>query len=232
MSLSAQPYVFQQIGLDSGALTILGRVIHRFQEPGEYRGVCLRSGQRAGVFHLKVEKGLSINQVNIDLATILGPATPASGDCGCHSAGLTSGDPSFTVAAGGYAVFHVSGGPGGFDVHVGAAAIAPPENREFDSAKLQNGDLFAATILRPGLYSVSNLAAKGGSPMELNVEYPPAQKKAFTPAAPVRIKTSGQGFDPKGVVKLVSPQTCIFVCESASRIKIELKHPYDSPAAK
>ena len=33
--------IFTQIGLDSGALTQLGSVVHPVPEPGEYRGVVL-----------------------------------------------------------------------------------------------------------------------------------------------------------------------------------------------
>lgn len=227
MSIAVQPYLFHQIGLDSGSLTILGSIVHSFAEPGEYRGVCLRGDRRVGVFYLKVEKGLATNQVNIDLAAL--DASPAD-SCRCAEA-AAGGAGRFVLGANGYAVFHVSGGPGGFAVHVGRAADAPPEHREFDSVKLQKGDLFAATILRPGVYAVSNLAHKAAS-LELDVAYPRAEKKPFQPPAAVRIKSSERGFDPPGRAEIIAMQGCIFACAAPSRIKIELKRPYDPPTSK
>jgi hypothetical protein len=227
VSSAVQPYLFHQIGLDSGSLTMLGTIVHRFAEPGEYRGVSLRTDKHDAVFYLTVEKGLATNQVNIDLAT-LQQSSPTS--CGCAAG--TGSEGRFVLGANGYAVFHVSGGPGGFAVHVGPAADSPPEHREFDSVKLQNGDLFAATILRPGIYTASNLAQPKSAPVELNVAYPRSEKKPFQPPAAIRVKATARGFHPEGRVELFAMQGCIFVCEAPSRIKIELKQPHDPPPRK
>jgi hypothetical protein len=228
VSTSVQPYLFQQIGLDSGSLTILGRVIHRFDEPGEFRGVCSRHDQRAGAFYLKVDKGSAIKQVNIDLATL---QSHSSKPCDCEGTGIS--DKTFLLAAGGYAVFHVSGGPGGFSVRVEVAAgSSSSDAREFDSVELRKGDLFAATILRPGLYTVSNLAAKRGATVEVSVAYPHGEKKPFVPPPPVQIKSTERGFDSRGRVELLAAQGCVFVCEAVSRIRMELTEPYDPPAGR
>jgi len=220
---AAAPFLFHQLGLDSGALTILGAIVHRFTTPGEYRGVSLRADKRDAVFFVTVEKGLAANQVNIDLATLQAPSDPS---CGCVAAGA---ERRFTVGANGYGVFHVSGGPGGFAVHLGLAAEAPPEHREFDSVKLRNGDLFAATILRPGVYKVSNLAQAKSEGLRIDVAYPRASQKPFQPPPPIRIKATERGFDPGGRAELMATQGCIFVCEATSRIKIELQKAHDPP---
>ncbi|MDE3179027.1 MAG: hypothetical protein KGM47_05135, partial [Acidobacteriota bacterium] len=151
MNAAAQAYLFKQTDLDSGSLTMLGAIVHQFAEPGEYRGVSLRNNQRDAVFYLKVEAGSAVNQVNIDLATLAdGPGGQSPCGCGPSGAGAVQ---SFLVGAKGHAVFHVSGGPGGFALHVGRSA-QEPQPREFDSIELKDGDLFTATFLRPGVYSV------------------------------------------------------------------------------
>jgi len=224
---AAQPYLFNQLGLDSGSLTMLGTIVHQMSEPGEYRGVSLRNDQREAVFYVTVEKGSAINQVNIDLATLAEPSGQAS-TCGCASS--QAGTRHFTLAAKGYALYHVSGGPGGFALHVGPSAETP-QPREFDSVELKGGDLFVATLLRPGIYSVRNLALKGPAKAvgEIDVAYPARGKTAYQPPQAIRVESTADGFRP-GKIKLHALQGCIFVCQTPSRIKIELTRPHDPPS--
>lgn len=227
MNAAAQPYLFKQVGLDSGSLTMLGTIVHQFVEPGDYRGVSLRNNQRDAVFYLKVEAGSPVNQVNIDLATLAnGPEQPPS--CACKAEG--GGVRNFLLGAKGHAVFHVSGGPGGYALHVGSSA-QEPQPREFDSIELKGGDLFAATFLRPGVYSVKNLASKERSKagLEIDVVYPRAGKTPYQPPQAVRIECLREGFRP-GKLELQALQGCIFVCQVAARIKAELLRPHEPPA--
>ncbi len=225
MSIASNPYLFTQSGLDSGALTMLGSIVHRFNEPGEYRGISLRQNVFEAVFYLTVERDRAVNQVNIDLATL--HQTPSSDCCAC---GKNHGSPSrghFVLGEQGYAVFHVSAGPGGYAVRVGHAA-KEPERKEFDSAELKNGDLFAATILRPGRYSVKNLVQGGAAPGEIHVTYPPIGTTPHRAAAPVRIECTETGFSPSSV-EITATQGCIVVPQIPSRVKIELVTPFDPP---
>lgn len=228
MNAAAQSHLFKQTGIDSGSLTMLGAIVHQFAEPGEYRGVSLRNDRRDAVFYLKVEEGSAVNQVNIDLASLAGGSAQASSCCG---KGVAGGARSFTLSAKGRAVFHVSEGPGGYALHIGKSS-SEPSPREFDSLELKGGDLFAATFVRPGNYTVINVASKqpAKSSLEVDVAYPRAGEKAYQPPQPVRIECSREGFRPGGKVKLQALQGCIFVCEVEARITAELLKPHDPPA--
>lgn len=230
MNAAAQSYLFEQTGFDSGSLTLAGAIVHQFAEPGEYRGVSLRNDRRDAVFYLKVEDGSAVNQVNIDLAALAENPKETSSCCGKGAAG---GAKSFTLGLKGRAVFHVSGGSGGYALHIGKSSPEPAP-REFDSLELKGGDLFAATFVRPGTYSVKNLASKGAakSILEVDVAYPRAGETAYQPPQPVRIECSREGFHPAGKVKLQALQGCIFVCDAAARITAELLKPHDPPAEK
>ncbi|MGH9375980.1 MAG: hypothetical protein ACRD22_12885 [Terriglobia bacterium] len=228
MNAAAQPHLFKQTGLDSGSLTMLGAIVHQFAEPGDYRGVSLRNNQRDAVFYLKVEEGSPVNQVNIDL-TMLASGPEQASSCGCKSGG--AGAQNFLLGAKGHAVFHVSGGPGGYALHIGRSA-QEPQPREFDSIELKGGDLFAVTFLRPGVYSVRNLASKERSKasLEIDVAYPQAGKTPYQPPQALRIECVREGFRPGGKAELQALQGCIFVCQAAARIKAELVRPHEPPA--
>jgi hypothetical protein len=159
-------HLFTQTSLDSGSLTMLGAVIHNFPEAGEYFGTVFRGSQTVASFRLTVDKESPAMQVNIDLATLhLPPPEP----CDCK-AGPHDQEHHFVVNPKGYAVFHVSRGAGGFAVRVGKVP-GEYETKFFDSRELREGDLFAATLIRPGTYSVTNV--KTGARGEVVVAYPP-----------------------------------------------------------
>lgn len=167
--------VFTQTTLDSGALTMLGVVIHSFPEPGEYQGTASRGERDVGEFYLRVDKESGAMQVDVDLATL---DQPSAEPCECKS-GRHERGRHYVVNPKGYAVFHVSRGLGGYAVRVGRveqdsyAAV-------FDSREIGEGDLFAATLVRPGTYSVTNL--KSGAKGEIVVTYPPkVGKERYSP---------------------------------------------------
>ena len=224
MNIAPHPYLFAQTGLDSGALTMLGTVVRQITEPGEYRGTTAAVGRAASVFYLTVGKEPGINQVNIDLAALSAPAAAPSG---CHCGTAQGGGNHFVLGAHGHAVFHVSGGVGGYAVRLGRAS-ATPQAKEFDSTSLMGGDLFAATILRPGNYTVRNSAQAKAKPALLAVRYPRPGKTAYVPPRPVRIDCTEEGFsEPR--IEITAMQGCLFVCKAASRITIELIEPFGPP---
>ena len=142
-------HLFTQTSLDSGSLTMLGAVIHNFSEPGQYLGTVLWRDEAVGSFHLTVDKECPEMQVNIDLATLHRAASERR----------ESERKRFVVKAGGYAIFHVSHGAGGYTVRVGKLG-QEREAKLFDSHELNEGDLFAATLIRPGVSSVTNVNTK------------------------------------------------------------------------
>ena len=159
MNLTFDRNLFTDAGLDSGSLTMLGSAIHTFREAGNYKGTVRRGDNILSTFYLFADKNSAIAQVNIDLAELTKPeADPASAKC-CHD--HYRDEHRFTLNPRGYAVFHVSSGPGGYYVHVEKVIEGKDsEQRVFDSRKLSESDVFSAVIIRAGTYSVTNLLTK------------------------------------------------------------------------
>jgi hypothetical protein len=221
MNLTFDRNLFTQIGLDSGSLTMLGAVIHSFQEPGDYRGSVRKDGETLAAFQISVDKNSPVAQVNIDLSTLTKSDPVASTDrCGCEGT-----EHGFSVNPKGYAVFHVTGGAGGYDVHVRKAS-EDPNTKVFDSRKLSDGDIFSAIIIRPGTYQVTNVL--GSARAEVEVSYPEIGETAYRPPPPVRVQTTSQSFEPSRI-KLKPGQGLLFECKYPSRIRIELIKPNDGP---
>jgi hypothetical protein len=219
MNMTFDRNLFAQIGLDSGSLTMLGAVIHSFREPGEYRGSVDTEDEGQAVFYISVDKESPVAQVNIDLSTL---AQPSETDekCGCEGS-----QNRFSVNPKGYAVFHVSGGSGGYHVHV-RRARENSEEKIFDSRNLDDGDIFSAVILRPGTYAVTNAHTKARA--QIVVPYPRIGETAYRPPAPVRIEVTREHFEPRRL-ELQPGQGLLFDCKTPSRIKIELEKPDDGP---
>ena len=219
MTTSFDSNLFSQTDLDSGALTLLGVVVHSFREPGEYRGVVRRGTEPEAAFYISADSHSAVAQVNIDLATLAQSAGDSSG-CGC------GGEPNrFVVHPKGHAVFHVSGGAGGYNVHVRKAE----EDRKtaiFDSRELGEGDVFSAALLRPGTYAVSNQVTMAKA--QAVVSYPVAGKTAYRPPAPVVVECDGRDIKPHHI-ELQPGQGLNFHLKAKSRIKIELVEPDDGP---
>lgn len=218
MNLTFDQNLFTQFGLDSGSLTILGSVIHSFQKPGEYRGSVHKAGGEQAVFYITVDKNSSAAHVNIDLASLREYSDTTQKEC-CDD----SKENHFTVNPKGYVVFHVSRGNGGFSVHV-RLAVEDPKEKVFNSQELDDGDIFSATIIRPGTYSVVNRRAKA----EVVVSYPESGKTAYRPPAPVRVQVSPGGFEPARI-ELKPGQGLVFEVKGSARIVIKLVKADDGP---
>ncbi|MFZ0662890.1 MAG: hypothetical protein WAM66_09380 [Acidobacteriaceae bacterium] len=236
MKLTFDRNLFTQIGLDSGSLTMLAGVTHRFLEPGQYRGVVYKGKDSIGDFYINVDKNSPVAQANIDLAAFeASPSVPdASGsssspgsDCSCQGKGTATAGTKFELNPKGYAVFHVTEGAGGYAVRVGKAAEDPKQQNQFDSHELKSEDIFSGVILRPGTYSSTNaLGSKGKG--KITVSYPQAGKTAYHPPNPVTVKCSERGFEPDHV-EIQPGQAVVFHVAAPARIKVELVKADDGP---
>lgn len=213
-------HMFTQIGLDSGALTILGAVVHNFPERGAYRGVVLRNDRIETTFYLMVDENSPASQVHIDLARLNDLPSKA-----CCTSDHPEPGPHFVVNPKGYAVFYVSSGAGGYAVHVGTID-AGPKPKSFDSRELREGDLFSATLLRPGKYVVTNV--KTESKLEIEVAYPRMGKTAYSPPDPIKIECTSDGIRAEHT-KLRPAQGQLYHFKTPSRIIIDLVEPNDGP---
>jgi hypothetical protein len=208
-----------RVGLDSGALSVLGAVVHRFEEPGDYRGTVRRGDAIERVFYLSVDKESPVAAADIDLAVLAGSQTEAEACC------PEDKEPRFSVNPRGYVVFRVSGGPGDYSVNLRRAD--PSEKTPvFNSARLDSGAIFTARLLRPGLYSVTNALAKARA--ELTVAYPPVAFSGYRPPEPMRVEVTERGFKPERIA-LQSAQGLIFDCHAPARIVIALEKADDGP---
>jgi hypothetical protein len=210
-----------QVGADSGALTMLATVAHRFREPGDYVGAVMRGEEEVGSFRLRADGSSPAMQVNVDLAA-LGPE-PRRGedDCACRS---EDGNSGFVVNPSGYALFHVSRGTGGYWVRVGRGG----EEKEsaFDSTRLVDEDLFMLTLIRPGTYSMRNAASKASG--EIVVPYPKPAKELYRPPAAVDIACTDKAFRPARP-KVHPGQGVVWRFTTPGRIELDLIKPDDGP---
>jgi hypothetical protein len=210
------------VGLDSGALTLLGAVAHRFETPGEYRGTVRRGSSIERVFYLSVDKESPVAAADIDLATLAGSQTPAGDKC-CPQ----EKEPRFSVNPRGYAVFRISGGRGGYSVNL-RRADADEKTPVFNSTRLEGGAVFSARILRPGHYSVLNQLTDARA--ELSVAYPPEAFSGYRPPDPLRVELTERGFNPQRIA-LRAAQGLLFNCHAPARIAIALERADDGPRA-
>jgi hypothetical protein len=204
--------IFSQIGLDSAALGLLGSVVHRFDEPGRYVGVTMVGDASQSDYDLVVEADAP-PAVQIDLAAI--GRRGSKGDC-CSEG---SDRPTFRVAPGGYVSFFVGRGRERWATVVGDPAQRTPA---FDSRALGSGDLFAGTVLRPGVYRVTNILGSGST--ELVVRPVKSGSEPYRPANAVRTKMGATAG--RKSVQLGQAQGVIFEASTNARIVIELVDPF------
>jgi hypothetical protein len=171
---------------------------------------------------VSVDSSSPIAQATIDLARADadGSEHAAGCDCGCR-------DPrTFVVHPRGYAVFHVSGGSGGFWVNV-RRADEDPDLPAYDTRRLHPGDIFAGVLMRPGRYSLRNELSKA-PPTEITVPYPTVGKSAYQPPAPLDIDC-GKAIKPRKL-RLQPLQGLNVHIVDPARVRIELVEPNDGPA--
>ena len=209
--MTIDPYFFLQTGLDSGALTMLGVVVHQLEEPGEYRGSVSGGDGPQAEFFVTADPDSAVAQATIDLATV---GRERGEKC----------EQRVTVHPKGYVVLRVSGGTGGHRVHL-RRNDEDRERRAYDTAELQPGDTFSGVVLRPGRYSMANVLS--GARGELTVRYPEVGKEAFRPPAPVEAEV-GESISPERI-ELWPTQGINFHVVAPARVRIELLEPDDGP---
>jgi hypothetical protein len=208
-------FIFSQTNVDSGSLTVLASVVHRFSEPGEYFGKIKRGENEVGQFKIIVEHSPTMqSNVKIDLKTLEAPPSEQSKNTECSC---------FNLVQGGYALFFVSTGAGGYNIE-----ITKPENegkKAFDNRELMNQDMFVASLLRPGTYRITNTLTKAEA--ELKIVYPQIGKTQRQSQS-IQVECNEKSINPSKIT--VNPgQGVVFSFKVPSRIKIELVTPEDKP---
>lgn len=209
-------FIFSQTNLDSGSLTVLASVVHRFPEKGVYYGKIRRSDNLVGQFKILVEQTPeSQPSVKIDLKVLELPISQQtqSENCNC-----------FTINPIGYALFMVSTGAGGYVLEIEKSGDECGK-KVFDNRDLSAEDMFVATLMRPGAYRIVNTLTKAEA--KLRVVYPEIGK---TPrfSQSVKVECTEKAITPSQIV--VNPaQGLVFCFKVPSRIKIDLVEAEDRP---
>jgi hypothetical protein len=206
--------LLDQVNLDTASLTTAIDIIHKFDEPGEYNGEITRNERNVGQFRLVVSENYSNKQANIDLKALDLP----SGHQSCCN------DKKFTLAPGGFCIFNVSEGMGGYSVDVYQSS-EHPNARPFHSSELMEGDMVTATIMRPGVYEAVNV--KNKTKLEIVVPYPKRSDKNLV-LKPVTVECTDKAIKPDKIT-LDPGNGLIFSILTSARITIGLKKPINRP---
>lgn len=214
MKARINTFAFRTTAIESASLGVLGTVAHRLDSKGEFRGVVYKGEIVVATFDLTVSPDATSMQADVDLAKL-------------GSRGRARRDGfRYSVQPEGYLLLYVSEGAGGYHVVV----EAPGEERAvviFDSRKLNTGDLFVVTLLRPGRYEMRGDGVEGTG--SIRVTYPEPARVPYVPGDVVRIATSTDGFDPSSVT--VGPAQGVVFDVGAENVAlvVDCKEPDDGP---
>ncbi|MGZ8185993.1 MAG: hypothetical protein ACXWTL_06080 [Methylobacter sp.] len=198
--------------LDSGALGMLAMVIHQFYTPGHYRVNIMEEGLAVSSTEFVVDDQSDVMQLDIDLAQAVKKKNARPEECGCK----TGKHRVQKVSPKGYVLFHASS-KGGYSV-----VVSNNEDKViFDSMKLDDGDLFAVSLLEPATYSMTNVL--GSATGEIIVSLTPEAARNLKTLETRYIEVNQRVFDPE-CIELTSSQGLVFRIKNSSRIVIEKKH--------
>lgn len=205
--------LFKTTTFDSGALGMLGMVLHQFRSAGNYRAAIMEDGRPVTDVDFEVNEKSEVMQLDIDLAQAVRNAKTRPEDCRCKS----HMQGTMVVSTKGYVLFHASLGDG-YSVTVSKAG----EKVVFDSTKLGIDDLFAVSLLEPATYSMRNTI--GSAAGEIIVSLTPKMAKQIKNLETRYIDVNEKKFSPERI-ELTSSQGLVFRIRDTARILIEKKSP-------
>ncbi|MBE0690691.1 MAG: hypothetical protein IH587_11280 [Anaerolineae bacterium] len=201
--------IFSARPLDSSALTVLATLIHRFPEPGSFELLIRRNDKIVHRAPVRVVKADATYQIDVNMT-----ALDDGGDDCC------SGEKSeYVLNAGGGMTFHATQGLSAYSVSI--AQIDEREKRTLlDSREvIPAGDLFAVTLVRPGLYKVS----AGDASAEIRVGMP-KMGSGFRADEATLVDVGRAGLRTKSS-RILAGQTIVFQMSVPGRIRVELTEP-------
>jgi hypothetical protein len=223
--------VFAQRPYDSGALTVLTTLLHRFTEPGDYDVAVRSPGQRDRRLRLRVVTDSAPAQINIDLAAL----GQSAGEPGC-----CPGEADYKLQTNGVVGFYASQGVAAYSVQVKRSDMREKKLILDSASQIPAGDLFAVTLVRPGAYKVADTLG-GKHEAVIQVVAPPVPKPEsgprppelssrarlrYRPDQPTTVTFDKNGFSSKEV-KIYSGQTAVFFCQAPARLRVELAKGVD-----
>lgn len=216
MKARVNTFAVQQSCLQSSALGVLGSIAHPIGKPGDFTGRVMQGKTQVAEFSLHADPDVDATQATIDLARIAGPPL----------VGQPYKVHKYSVNSDGYLMLFVSEGPGGFWVQL----LSHGKDRQalaFDSRRLKPGDLFIATLIRPGTHQAKMPKAVAA----IRIRAPEASDKPFQPPPPAGMTCTKTGFVPKRL-EVYATQGIVFNFEITSGVQIDLIKPATTRGAK
>lgn len=213
--------IFTQTRFQSNVLSQLGFIVHQYKESGRYQADVSRHGKPMYSFQIDVCKNHKKPQFSADLAALDksirgGNERSAAKECCCEPH-----DSVFELLEGGFGLFYVGSGSGGYSVCT--YPIDQKPHTVFDSTALGDGDMFGITLLRPGQYVF--LEHNKNIKAAIEVEEVKPGKTRYVPPDPVYVNS--QQLQKSKVIKLRAAQGLIYKASGGESITIELLQPND-----
>lgn len=209
--------LFKQTRFDSGSLTSLASVFATLPGAGEYQGTVYRADEPVGTFLLKADEKELARQLDLDFAASWYQAIT-------HA----DGAKPLTIHPAGRIALFVSEGAGGYALTLSSLS-SKKADIVFDSRRLDNGSVFLLSLLRPGLYDVTNQEA--GTKARINVLYPRDTSKRQQSMTIKEITVGAKGFTPPKV-EMFAAGGVGFQLNAPSRLVVELVKAYAVDDAK
>ncbi|GBD09473.1 hypothetical protein HRbin22_01727 [Candidatus Thermoflexus japonica] len=191
--------VFAQRAFDSRALTVLTALFHRFPEAGDYDLKIWQDERMIHRAHVRVSAEGTPAQLHLDLAALGEMAE------------------SYLLAAGGVIGFYVSRGIGRYRVEIAQLTRREKVVRLDNSQVIPEGDLFAVTLVRPGIYRVLQVEGRGEG--EIHVRLP--GKERYRPDQVTRVTVGKEGVMEPRVVEILAGQSVVFWCTIPASLRVE-----------
>jgi hypothetical protein len=218
MSARFNSLFLNQTTFDSASPLGSAVVVHRFDDEGEYDVELGREGAVPDRVVLSVAPRAKKAQAS--------QASSVTIDVAGAAPGTIAGLRHSKLDAGGYTAFTSAHARSSGSVIVARKRGA--KDAEFDSRRLGEPDIFAVTLVRPGLYAVRNTLAKAEG--RIVVTYPVVGERPYRPADPVGVLCTTKGFDPERL-EIGPAQGIIFRFDTAAHLVVELLEPDDGPKA-
>ncbi len=218
MSARFNSLFLNQTTFDSASPLGSAVVVHRFDDEGEYEVELGREDEMPDRVALSVasaakkDQAAQASSVRIDIAG----AAP----------GTIAGLRHNKIDVGGYASFTSAHARSSGSIIVARKRGA--KAAEFDSRRLGENDIFAVTLVRPGLYAVRNTLGKAEG--RIVVSYPVVGDRPYRPADPVGVLCTKKGFSPEHL-EIGPAQGIIFRFEAVAHLVVELLERDDGPKA-
>lgn len=194
----------------SAGVSVLSYTVHALKTTGIYFGKIFDKGTLVNEFKVVCSDACQSKQCNLNLADFQAQSL------------AERGGKVLEVAKEGYLIFYDSTGDKNYQVRLEKAGSSKKRKIQFDTKKLNAGDAYAVSLLRPGKYEGRNLLNK--SDFQVKVLYPDNKlsKKLNTVIPPVNVEVTEEGFLPNAI-ELTPGQGLVFNVKTPSSLEISLK---------